>query len=370
MFRLTAAVLSTLRIAIASASADGVLTNYSGYLVDFYCYSLCDVGGTAVDASNVITGPEEHTLHCLRDIPQCRDGYFLAGKDSSGEYRIKFLLDDTSQQAALDLVKSFEVGSDRDHQGFAVTATGYHNGDGVMMGASFDTCFEGPHCDGVCIGSCTTPADLDYTLPAGRFFLIGHVVCMCLSWGCLLPLGVVWAHYLRQSTYKPKGVPVWFYGHRMLQSIGVVLQLLGLVFIIIWKKSAHFKLPHEIIGLVVVLLGTLQPLNAQLRHLKAVGHPGPDAGPFRKAWEFLHKGSGYVAVFLGIVNVIYGPVHAANMRFSPALSIVAGIWVGLSVGSLIIATIYFQVKQTMGNLATPVADANGVAPAEMGAKTS
>jgi hypothetical protein len=280
----------------------------------------------------------------LRDVPQCRD-YFLAEK-VDGEYHIKYKLDGTSQDRALALVDSFPKGDDRDHRFFRVTATGFSvNGSGILTDASFATCFEDTNCDGVCSGSCDTPTDPDFIIPPG-FLLVGHVVCMCLSWGCLLPMGVIWAHYLRKSQWKPGGVPAWFAGHWKIQSIGVFLQLLGFFFILIWKKAAHFKLPHEIIGLVVVLLGTLQPLNAQLRHFSKVGHPD-HPGPFRKTWEFLHKGSGFTAVFLGIVNVIYGPIHAANMRFSSALPVAAGVFVALSVGTLLATTIYCEVKQMM-----------------------
>merc|ERR1719442_296102 len=107
-----ASLLLALALPPSLASGSGTPTNYSGYPVDFYCYSLCNIGGVAVDGSNVITGPEEHTLHCLRDVPQCRK-YFLAEK-TGDEYRIKFTLDETSQEAALRLVDSVPVGSDLD----------------------------------------------------------------------------------------------------------------------------------------------------------------------------------------------------------------------------------------------------------------
>merc|ERR1711862_539277 len=104
------------------------------------------------------------------------------------------------------------------------------------------------------------------------------------------------------GTQKLGGVPIWFAGHRILQSVGVVLQLMGFFFALLWKKAAHFKLPHEILGLVMVILGTLQPVNAQLRNLSFVGHPHPDGtrSPLRKAWEVLHKGSGYIAVVMKV----------------------------------------------------------------------
>lgn len=336
--------LLVLALPVALATISGTPTSYSGYLVDLYCYSLSNIGGAALDGSNVITGPEEHTLHCLRDVPQCRDGYYLAELTTDGEYRIKFTLDEHSQEAALGLVDSFPKGSTQDREPLTVTAQGYHSQeDGVLRGAVFTTCFNITECDGYCTGSCDTPAKQDFSLKP-RFLLVGHVVCMCLSWGCLLPLGVIWAACLRQNQWKLGGVPLWFQGHRWLMSVGVLLQLLGFVFILLWKKAGHFRLPHEIIGLVVVVLGCLQPLVAQLRHLKAVGHPD-HPGPWRRAWELLHKSIGYTAVVLGLANVVLGPIHASSMRFGSGLPAAAGAWVGVSLGALLVGVVVLQARR-------------------------
>jgi hypothetical protein len=331
-----------------------VQTTYSGHVVDFYCLSLTRTGGTAIDGSDVVLEPQEHTLHCLRDVPQCRDGFYLAEKDSSGEYQIKFQLDDESYTNVLALMDTFPKGSDRDMMQFTVTATGMHGGDGVLRGATFVPCFEATGCDSVCnvtgSGNCDTPADQDYTLPARHFLLVAHVVCMCLSWGCLLPMGVIWARNLRTSTWKPGGVPVWFQGHRTIQSIGVTLQLLGFLFIFLFKKGAHFQRPHEIIGLIVVLLGIMQPINAQIRHHKSIGHPGPNGEKTRNRviWEFVHKGSGWLCLFLGMVNVILGPIHANDMRWSRGLVVASAVWVGISLGLIVQTGVILEVRRMLG----------------------
>ena len=65
---------------------------------------------------------------------------------------------------------------------------------------------------------------------------------------------------------------------------------------------------HVIPGFVAILLGCAQPLIAWVRPPK---HPKQD--PARKpcndrrtAWEWLHYGTGYVAVALGLWNIAYG----------------------------------------------------------------
>jgi hypothetical protein len=325
-----------------SAAGPPTLITYSGYLVDDYCYALSRAGSIGLDGSNVITHPFDHTLHCLRDVPQCRR-YFLAVNRGNGvhhDYHIKFKLDEASNQQVLALVDSFPKGHNRDNMrgGFRVTATGIHLGDGILRDASFQECQAADLCDGICnvtnqnltSGTCNTP-ELQPTPPLG-FLLVAHIVCMFLSWGLLLPLGVLWAHNMRKSDKKLCSSPIWFQGHRIIQSVGVVLQLCGFLCILLWKKSSHFRLGHEIIGATVVILGTLQPLNAQLRHLPCIGHPQPDGARtlFRQLWELLHKGSGYVAVLLGLANVLYGVAHLNNLGFNKGLVITMAILVGLA----------------------------------------
>merc|ERR1711964_567701 len=62
-----------------------VKTTISGYIVDVYCFNRC-VGKSAsdncaLDATHVLYKPEDHTVHCLKDPPECvKDGYYVAEK--------------------------------------------------------------------------------------------------------------------------------------------------------------------------------------------------------------------------------------------------------------------------------------------------
>lgn len=54
-------------------------TTYKGYLVDNFCYERAKAGQLALDGSDIIKEPWKHTIHCLRDPPQCREsGYYVA----------------------------------------------------------------------------------------------------------------------------------------------------------------------------------------------------------------------------------------------------------------------------------------------------
>jgi hypothetical protein len=123
---------------------------------------------------------------------------------------------------------------------------------------------------------------------------IVHGVLMGLSWGFLLPLGVILARF-----FKHKPDAWWFRMHVICQRSGVVLMLVGVIIAFIMVEGSHFNGFHTIIGLIVFILGVLQPINAALRP-----HPGPTAT--RRRWEWLHKGSGYIAVLGGFTAVITG----------------------------------------------------------------
>jgi hypothetical protein len=142
-----------------------------------------------------------------------------------------------------------------------------------------------------------------------------HAVLMTLSWGILLPFGVLIA--MTCKDVPPKNV-WWFKMHRAVQTTGLLVAIVAftVVIMMVQKKNpdGHFAGPHElhmIIGLVVMIIGILQPLNAIFRP-----HPPKDrhdqSGRFvgttektmgRAVWEFTHKGLGRFAIVAGMANV-------------------------------------------------------------------
>jgi len=341
----------------STGTGTGTETVYSGYLVDNYCYGLVSMGRLALDGTNVITAPWEHTIHCLRDPVQCtQNGYYLAINTANGtatpNYQIKFQLDSTGNANALALLRQTPVGSPEDHTpgNYRVTATGRVSTgrSSVLAGATLVRCTGSiAECDGVCSGpGCGSTGSTSLTI-LPRTLLWAHVILMVLSWGMLLPLGVIWARGLRLSTKQVGGQPIWFQGHRIIQSLGWVLQLAGFACIVALKNGAHFTEPHEILGLTVTIIGSLQPINAQLRHLKFIGHPSPDGSKAagRRAWEWLHKGLGYAAVTMGIANIFVGYVFARDFGFGGGLTEFALIFVCISLGILLVLTIMLEIRR-------------------------
>eukprot|EP00462_Mataza_sp_D1_P002368 CAMPEP_0175112490 /NCGR_PEP_ID=MMETSP0086_2-20121207/15521_1 /TAXON_ID=136419 /ORGANISM="Unknown Unknown, Strain D1" /LENGTH=486 /DNA_ID=CAMNT_0016391417 /DNA_START=145 /DNA_END=1605 /DNA_ORIENTATION=- len=160
-------------------------------------------------------------------------------------------------------------------------------------------------------GSVSFTGKAEKKKPGAAFW--AHVAFMGLSWGSLLPFGVSWIRFQRMNDKKMGGKPIWFYVHENCQYLGWLFQIVGFVCAIVGisqEGGVHFgsgNAAHKIVGLVAVVLGTLQPVNAFFRP-----HPHPDIGAGRGCsdarirWEYIHKGSGYMATLLGGVNVFLG----------------------------------------------------------------
>jgi hypothetical protein len=155
-------------------------------------------------------------------------------------------------------------------------------------------------------------------LPASNL-IKGHTVCMTLSWGLLVPVGIVMARHLKGIDRKFAGKKIWFQLHRGIQALALLLMTVGFGFAFSHVNGltgvAHFvgNFPlHSLFGLLILLLGWFQPFNAFLRP-----HPHPDRTDDdswfcdrRTCWEWLHKSTGYVAAVLGLLNCILGGVVA------------------------------------------------------------
>lgn len=145
--------------------------------------------------------------------------------------------------------------------------------------------------------------------------LFAHFICMLLSWFLLLPLGVVLARRGRDGHGAKTGA--WLRLHQACQYSGWVLQLVGFACAVAYVQGhgtfGHFAGPHELLGLVVVALGTLQPLNALVRpHAPEPGEPKPTA---RRVWEYWHKGAGYLCVFLAVITVVIGIQYLGLLNY-------------------------------------------------------
>lgn len=124
-----------------------------------------------------------------------------------------------------------------------------------------------------------------------------HGVLSAVSWGVLMPMGVMVARYLK--VFKG-GNPAWFYLHAAIQTsaygVGVAGWATGLK---LGGDSVGIKYNgHRNIGITLFVFATLQVFALLLR-------PKPD-NKYRIYWNFYHQGIGYSVIILSIINVYKG----------------------------------------------------------------
>ncbi|XP_062200034.1 cytochrome b561 and DOMON domain-containing protein At5g47530-like [Phragmites australis] len=124
-----------------------------------------------------------------------------------------------------------------------------------------------------------------------------HGVLNAVSWGILLPMGAIFARYLK--TFKSAD-PAWFYLHVTCQLIGYVVGVSGWATgINLGKESRGITYTHHRnIGITVFALGTLQIFALFLRPKKE--------HKYRLYWNMYHHSVGYTVIVLGIINIFKG----------------------------------------------------------------
>ncbi|PHT89402.1 hypothetical protein T459_04515 [Capsicum annuum] len=128
---------------------------------------------------------------------------------------------------------------------------------------------------------------------------IAHGIINGVSWGMMMPLGVVLAR-LRYLPL-PQLPALWFYLHIYCQSIAYVLGIVGggLGFYLRKQSPGGVKhTSHRYIGSALLVLATLQFLAHCLRLKKEHKH--------RVYWNIYHWCTGYGTIILAIVNCFKG----------------------------------------------------------------
>lgn len=165
-----------------------------------------------------------------------------------------------------------------------------------------------------------------------------HARAMVLSWGILIPLGVLVARFFKvlpgQGWPQVLDHKAWWHAHRTLQWAGVGLMAVGLW--LVWGQgggTSTLAQVHAFAGWSVCGLGVLQIAGALARGSKG----GPtdasmrgdhyDMTPWRLMFERLHKGMGWLAVVASIGVIVLGLVLADAPRWM--LGVLLLWWVAL-----------------------------------------
>lgn len=153
--------------------------------------------------------------------------------------------------------------------------------------------------------------------------MVWHGRLMVLAWGVLAPAAVLLARFgkilPRQRWPEELDSQVWWVGHWVLQSVVAVLSVAALW--IMWTTvSPGYDSYHALFGWCVTVLLAAQVLSGVLRGTKG-GPTCPardgslrgdhyDMTPWRRAFETLHKTSGYTVLALSVFAVLTGLWHA------------------------------------------------------------
>lgn len=388
---LTAAVvalgLSSHGVTAALQAGDTICVE--GFVMDFFCINR----GTLLDRPSVRTleGPDLHSVHCLVDVNSCVSSHFEILLDPSpdsedGLYKRGWMLDDASKQRSIELAQSVGSCSTCDPantrtnshvQGFRMAATAtvldLNEGDASLPptiavndirdttaysvennnGQSACTVFFGVQdilekddgedgeggsiLESIAVGGDAASSGL--SLRTVHFI---HASLMMVSWGFLLPSGTLLAKFYK---HRPDGL--WFKLHRGIQVFGLLLAIVGWIIALInfnvFKDYGFRNFQHGICGMVVMLLGILQPLNALIR---PHGPKSPDDAKSTKrlAWEIWHKSSGWIAVGLAIPTIVLGTLSLPSPDDQTKAQM--GYGIGCIGGLLALVAYIFYDKKT------------------------
>lgn len=124
-----------------------------------------------------------------------------------------------------------------------------------------------------------------------------HGVLNAVSWGILLPVGAIFARYLKVF---PSADPAWFYLHALCQTSGYITGVAGWATgLQLGSQSAGIQYTaHRVIGIVIFSLATLQVSALLLRPKKE--------HKYRFYWNVYHHFIGYSVIVLSLINIFKG----------------------------------------------------------------
>lgn len=183
-----------------------------------------------------------------------------------------------------------------------------------------------------------------------------HARFMTLSWGVLIPLGIVIARYYKvlptQRWPEHLDNQFWWKSHLCLQISGCLLSVPALWLVADWTLGGDTaaRTLHEWLGWSIVLFSITQLMGGALRGTKGdvplLGDPGVaekvvslDGDHYlmtrrRCLFEYVHKVVGYLALVLACANILLGLAVADAPRWMWLLLI--GFWSALLVLSIVL----------------------------------
>jgi hypothetical protein len=132
------------------------------------------------------------------------------------------------------------------------------------------------------------------------------------------------------------GDPTWFTVHRIAQSVGVLLSVVGgyLAYDAVEERgSEHSRIGHAKFGAFLIIGGLVQALGGVLR-----AHKG---GKYRTAWEWFHHVLGWVLVIGALLN-IYGGLDNFPEGAADVWTVIWAIGVSAYLATFVL--LYFRTR--------------------------
>ncbi|KAL7524891.1 hypothetical protein ACHAXR_000760, partial [Thalassiosira sp. AJA248-18] len=177
---------------------------------------------------------------------------------------------------------------------------------------------------------------------------IAHGVMAFLAWGVLVPFAVQ-SSILRGLL--PKGA-IWFKLHRAFNATAYALSILIFAIAIATthkEGGSHFQNSHAKMGLVVVILASIQVLGGAFRpHL-----PAPESSEvktnLRKDWEIGHRLLGVLLLActfwqMGKGIELYSQKYYVSEGREGALATVYWLWIGVMAAIIVVGGGYFRYR--------------------------
>ncbi|OMO92525.1 Cytochrome b561, eukaryote [Corchorus olitorius] len=172
-----------------------------------------------------------------------------------------------------------------------------------------------------------------------RPVLAVHGFMMFLSWGILLPGGILAARYLKHV--KGDG---WYQIHVYLQYSGLAITLLALLFAVAELRGFFVSSLHVKFGIATIFLACVQPANAYFRPKKPSNGEEPSSN--RILWEYIHVIVGRGAIVVGIAALFTGMKHLGERYGGEnvhGLSLALMIW--FLIGALMVIYLEYRERQ-------------------------
>ena len=182
---------------------------------------------------------------------------------------------------------------------------------------------------------------------------LAHSVLMSLAFSLLMPVAMAFPLFLRKRLVNGK----WLLFHKVLQVSALFVATAGLGIGVSMVNGTNFSTqnsPHNLIGLVIIILVYVQVAVAFLRPHKAGGGNDPKANKVsttapesapRKVWFLSHRLLALAIPAMAVSQVFTGVAHPAAALSS--LSALYGVFFGLWGASLVFWAVAFGVG---GNL--------------------